>query len=361
VRRRRAAFARAVLAGCLALGVGVTARADEIVVKGDKLRGTVVGVTATTIEFETLYGKGKISVPIADVERVETEGTYLFAHGDDEETKGKIVGVEEDAVLVGDAPADAVRIQADSIHLVLSDKAIEESPLVAAKAKLQYWSADLDLGFSLARGTVDSETFNAGLQLERRKAPTRFLLGFGALYGTQDERGQESTTTVDQYVGYVRGEYDFTERFFGYGNGYMEYNGVQRLSIRGIPEAGAGYKIWKSEEKDSSDFVAATIGGSWVYERFFGGLDQNYFAIAFGGEAQVLLPYDAVFTGTVTYLPAVDDFANDFLIRSQAQLRIPVWEQLSFYFSVADDYDSTPAPDTSFNYLTTSVGLSAGL
>lgn len=340
---------------------GTAARADEIVVKGDTLRGTVVGVTATTIEFETRYGKGKIAIPIADVERVDTEGTYVFAHGDDEEAKGRIVGIEEGTILVGDDPAGAVRVQADDIHLVLSDKAIEESPFVAAKSKLQYWSADLDLGFSLAQGTVDSETFNAGLQVERRKAPTRFLLGLGALYGTQEKRGESSTTTADQYLGSLRGEYDFTERFFGYGNGYMEYNGVQRLSLRAIPEAGVGYKIWKSEEKDSSDFVAATVGGSWVYERFFGGLDQNYFAIAFGGEAQVGLPYGATFTGTFSYLPAVDDFTGDFLIRSQALLRIPVYEQLSFYFSIADDYDNTPAPDTSFNYLTTSVGLSAGL
>ena len=32
-----------------------------------------------------------------------------------------------------------------------------------------------------------------------------------------------------------------------------------------------------------------------------------------------------------------------------------------FNFAIADDYDYKPAPDTSFNYLTTSVGLSLGL
>ena len=43
-----------------------------------------------------------------------------------------------------------------------------------------------------------------------------------------------------------------TVGLYAYGNGSVEYNGVQRLSIRGIPEAGLGYKIWKSAENSPS-------------------------------------------------------------------------------------------------------------
>ena len=42
-----------VIAGLGGLIGARVAAADEIVVKGDRLRGTVVGVTATTVEFET--------------------------------------------------------------------------------------------------------------------------------------------------------------------------------------------------------------------------------------------------------------------------------------------------------------------
>lgn len=352
----------AALVGGLAILFAVgAAHADEIVVKGDRLRGTVVSVTSRTLEFETEYGKGTLSIPLETVESISTEGSYSFAHGEEAETRGRIVGIEEGALLVGESPERAERVEVESLQLVLSEQAIEESPLVAAKRTLRYWSGNVDLGFSLAQGTVDTESFTGDLGAERRKGPTRLLFGLGVLYGSQKKRGESSTTTADQFLGQARGEYDFTERFFGYGNAYGEYNGVQRLSIRAIPELGVGYKFWKSEEKDSTDFLAGTIGGSWVYESFFGGLDNNYFAISFGAETQVTLPYDAVFVGSVSYLPAVDDFTNDFLIRSQAKLSIPVWKQLSFFFSIADDYDNTPAPDTSFNYLTTSVGLSAGL
>ena len=100
--------------------------------------------------------------------------------------------------------------------------------------------------------------------------------------------GLRAVQLADQLYGNARQEYDLTERFFPYGNGFLEYNAIQRLSVRGIPEAGVGYKLWKAEEKDSTDFVAGTVGGSWVYERYFGGLDRDYVAMVLGLQAHQL-------------------------------------------------------------------------
>jgi hypothetical protein len=347
------------LLGTLALGRG--AAADEIVVQGDTLRGTVVTVTAKTVVFETKYGKGNIEIPIEQVQRITTEKEYVFAHGDDATTQGRILGVEEGVVLVGPEGSEPVRVPATEIQLVQSREEYDASPLAAAKTTLRYWSGNLDLGFSTTQSTVDSTSFGAGLGVKRTKDPTRFSFDSGYTYGTQKKRGETQTKLSDQLFGKVREEYDLFDSTFAYGNGWLEYNGIQRLSVRGIPEAGLGYKFWKSGEKDSTDFFAGTVGGSWVYEKFFGGLDQDYFAISFGLQAQVPLPYGSKFTGSVSYLPSVSDFQNDFLIKSEAALLFPVYKQLSLKFSIADDYDNTPAPGTSFNYMTTLIGLSASL
>ncbi|MBM4243005.1 MAG: DUF481 domain-containing protein [Deltaproteobacteria bacterium] len=344
------------------LSLGRAAAADEIVVQGDRLRGTVVTVTAKTVVFETTYGKGSIEIPLEEVESLTTEKEYVLSHGDEGMTQGRILDVEEGVVLVGpEGSSEPVRVQTSELQLVQSREAYEESPLAAAKSQLRYWSGNLDLGFSLTRSTVDSTNFGAGLGVNRVKGPTRFSFDTGYTYGTQQKRGESSTKLADQLFGKVREEYDLTPRFFGYGNGWLEYNGIQRVSVRGIPEAGVGYKFWTSEEKDSTDFFAGTVGGSWVYEKFFGGLTRDYFAVSFGLQAQVPLPYGAKFTGSVSYLPSVSDFTNDFLLKSEAALLFPVYRQLSFKLSVVDDYDNTPAPGTAFNFLTTMIGLSASL
>lgn len=337
------------------------ATADEIVVQGDKLRGTVVTVTSKAVVFETKYGKGNIEIPIEEVESITTEKEYVFTHGEDGTTQGRIVGVEEGVVLVSPGDAAPMRVPVGDIQLVQSSAEIEESPIAAAKSKLRYWSGNFDLGFSLTQSTVDSTQLGVGAGVDRVKGPSRLSLDASYNYGTQQKRGEDETKLADQLTGNARQEYDLTERFFPYGNAYGEYNAIQRLSLRAIPEAGVGYKFWKSDEKDSKDFFAGTVGGSWVYEKFFGGLDQDYFAIAFGLQAQVPLPYGSTFSGSVSYLPSVSDFTGDFLVKSEASLLIPFYKQLSFKFSVADNYDNTPAPDTSFNYLTTLVGLSAQL
>jgi len=213
----------------------------------------------------------------------------------------------------------------------------------------------------LTQSTVDSTQFGVGLGARRVKGPSRLTLASTFQYGTQEKRGEQQTKLADQLTGTVRQEYDLADRLFAYGNGDAEYNAIQRLSIRGIPQAGLGYKFWRSEDEDSTDFVAGTLGGSWVYERFFGGLDRDYFAIAFGLQAELPLPYESKLTGSVSYLPSVSSFVDDFLVKSEAALLVPLYKQLSFKFSVADTYDNTPAPDTAFNFLTTVVGLSAQL
>ena len=194
------------------------------------------------------------------------------------------------ALLVGESRDGAARVQVEQIQIVISDRVIEESPIAAMKGKLRYWIGHFDLGLSFSQGTVDTTTFNVSLGAERRKGPDRLYLNSGFIYGTQKQRGETQTKLADQLFGEIRPEHDLTERVFVYGDGYAEYNAIQRISIRGIPGAGFGYKFWKPEEKDSREFFAGTIGGSWVYEKYFGGDDRNYFAIAFGLQTESRCP-----------------------------------------------------------------------
>ncbi|HEV7733938.1 MAG TPA: DUF481 domain-containing protein [Candidatus Binatia bacterium] len=337
----------------ITLLVLATAHADEITVKGDTLKGTVTKVTPETIEFETVYGKGALTIDIADIERVTTDDAQHVFHGDDE-TVGRIVGIESGVLLIGDTPESATRVELASIHSTLPDPVVQKSVLGKLKRRFRYWSGNLDLGFAATQSTVDTTDVGGAFRAERKKAPTRLLLTGDWRYGTQKKRSEERSTLTDQVLGLVRGEYDLTERWFAYGQGDAEYDGIERLSLRAVPQAGVGYRVFKT--KDS--FVALTGGGGYVYERFFGGDTNDYVTVIFGGEAEIALPYDAVFRASAGYLPSVSDWANDYLLRSGASLTVPVWEWIAFKASVTDDYDSTPAPDTTRNTLTTLVGLS---
>jgi hypothetical protein len=48
------------------------ASAAEVFTKDQGLQGSVVGVTAEGVEFETIYGKGTIVIPWADVKHIRS-------------------------------------------------------------------------------------------------------------------------------------------------------------------------------------------------------------------------------------------------------------------------------------------------
>lgn len=358
-RRPRVGAVVGAVVTMLLAGAGA-ARADEIVVKGDTIHGKIVAVTAAKVEIAVPYGKDqKLSIPVEDIQQITSDGEFVFAAGDAPETRGRIVGIRDGAFLVGTSAASASAVPASGISLVTGSQLLEESTLARVKNALRYWGGNVDIGVGYSQGTIDSTTFSLIGQARRVKGPFRLLFDAGWLYGTQQRIGDSRTALADRVYGGVRGEYDLTPRIFVYGDGKVEYNGVQELSIRGIPQAGLGYKLWKSSAKDSKDYLAATVGGAWVYEKYFGGLHQDYFSAAFGLDWWYTLPYaGAVFDGRVQYLPSVSDFTRDYLLQTDIGLSIPVWKQVAVRFALSDVYDGTPAPGTTYNYLVTNFGLS---
>ena len=61
------------------------------------------------------------------------------------------------------------------------------------------------------------------------------------------------------------------------------------------------------------------------------------------------------------YLPAVDDWMDDYLARAEISLDMPMLEWLSFRVTIADEYDNTPAPGAQRNDFSATAGLALSL
>ena len=329
-------------------------RADQITVKGTVLQGSVTALTPAGIEFTSDYGKGTIAVKMEDLEAIETDAPYHFYHGD-EETHGRIVGIRDGKLLVGDTVASAVQVDPASLHMAYSDAVYNQTGLGMVRRYLSLWRGSFDVGFGLTQATVDTVGVVVGFAADRKKKPTRFTLGAGYRYGTQKEHGESKSTLENEIRGFLRGEYDIFTKWYIFGQGDAEYDEIERLSIRGIPKAGIGYRFWDTE----TFLLQFEMGGAYVYEKYFGGDHNDYFAIAFGKLLEWDLPwYGAQFVWRTDYLPAVDDWANDFLVRTDAAFLLPMLDYLKFKFGVIDQYDNTPAGGSEKNSLAVVAGLS---
>jgi len=50
------------------------AASDEIIVRGDRLRGEVLSVDRDVLRFQPIYGEGELLIPVADIERLTRDG-----------------------------------------------------------------------------------------------------------------------------------------------------------------------------------------------------------------------------------------------------------------------------------------------
>ena len=339
----------------LALLLPVAATADEIVVDGKTMSGKVVKVTPKGLDVETTYGKGNVLVPYDKVTTLRTDEPFTLIVSEEDEIVGKLVGVRDGKLLVGEDEASARAVSVDALHDSVTQKEFEESGLLQWRSALRYWNAQYDLGFSGTAATTDTLSVSTGFEVERKKAPTRFVTTGSYRFGTTHEKDEPSPHTLseNELIGTLRGEYDLTERFYAYAATHAEYDAVESLSLRFLPRGGPGVHIIQTEKH----FWNFDIGPGWVYERFFGDSENRYATIAFGTEGSFSLPYGATFKFRGDYLPAVDDWVQSYFLKGSADLLFPMTDWLSFKTGVANTYTSQPLDDNDHNSLTGTAGL----
>jgi hypothetical protein len=351
---RRRFWRVAVVVGLIATGYASGAVADEVTSKGTVLRGKVTALSGAGATFSPEYGKGTLAIKWENIENVKTDAPFQVLYGDGEESDGPLQGFSNGKLLVGATTVDVTTIQSGQPigagGLSFKDR---------MRSAWRYWDGNLDVGLNVQQSTTDTTGFLLGFQTVRTHDPTKFTLAASYRYGTQKKTGEAESRTQDELLGLIREDYSFMPRVYGYASGDGTYDGIQRLSIRGVPKVGIGYVFCQEKlDEDRRNFLQGEVGPSWVYERYFGGSDRDYYAVAFGALAGYYLPYRAHFDWRLDYLPAVDNFTTDYLLRTEGALLAPLIDPISAKFVVRDEYNNQPATGAKRNSLFLTLGLS---
>jgi putative salt-induced outer membrane protein YdiY len=344
------------LATCLAVGVLPTSEASaaEVFTKDQGLEGSVVGVTAEGVEFETIYGKGTI----AEADTVV----------------GRIWGLEDGRLLVGESFETAAYIPVEQILRSITRQQYDTSRLDRLRVRYRYWTANFDLAFGFTDATTDTTSLSTALELRRKKKPFGFtdattdttslstalelrrkkkpfdfFFGGYFFFRTSKESGESRVTNENRLLGRARLDRDLSERTFAFGQLTAEYDEIQDLSLRTDPVVGIGYRFVNSEKL----MISGRSGPGYVYQRYFGGEVEDYFTILFGADLEAELPYGSKLRWGAEYLPEVSDWQGNYLIRTFADWTMPIIGWLDFKIAVFDTYNNRPPDDTERNTFTT--------
>jgi putative salt-induced outer membrane protein YdiY len=344
------------LSACLAAAVLPVPEtwAAEVSTKDQGLQGSVVGVTAEGVEFETIYGKGTILIQWSDVESILSDKEFLVLYGDDEKVVGQIWGLKDGELMVGQNPESSTRIPFEQIYRSFTRDQYEQSRLERLRARFRYWTANFDLAYGFTDATTDTTNLSTALELRRRKKPYDFFFGGYYFFRSSKESGESRTTDENRLLGRTRLDRDLSERTFAFGQATAEYDEIQNLSLRSDPAVGLGYRFVNREKL----MISGRSGPGFMYQRFFGGDTDNYFTILFGGDLEAHLPYGSKFTLKAEYLPEVIDWKDSYLLRSFADWTLPISDWLDFKIALLNVYYSSPPDDTENNTFTTTAGIS---
>jgi hypothetical protein len=182
------------LSACLAaVGLPVPdASAAEVFTKDQGLEGSVVGVTVEGVEFETIYGKGAIVIPWADVDRIRSDKEFFILYAEADTVVGRIWGLEDGRLLVGESFETAVRIPVEQILRSITRRQYETSRLDRLRIRYRYWTANFDLALGYTDATTDTSSLSTALELRRRKKPMDFFFGAYYFFSSSKESGERS-------------------------------------------------------------------------------------------------------------------------------------------------------------------------
>ncbi len=342
---------------CLAISIAASAEEplnDKLTVHGDTLRGRVVNLSATSVEFRTAYGDGNIHVSYEDVEALETEGYYKIFFGEGEEATGRLLGVRDSRVIVSEDTDSTVDVPVESIRGVTLRERYEESLLTRLRTRHPYWNVELDLSVEFEDGAVEKVKPRSRLRLERRLDPTRFSLEVEYALDVQKKRDGPRVTTKDELVSLAFYQHDLPiDRLFAHGQMGYEFDTPRNINGRVFPGAALGYRILER----GKDFVSVGGGFGWVWEAFDGSPNRDYAAALIGLEGNWLLPRGMRFRSHAMYMPSLDDFGSHWLYRWGLELTMPIWDPIAMRFRVTGINDDNPTTDVGNNKVTTILGL----
>jgi hypothetical protein len=342
----------------------LTAAADRVTVKGAVLEGKVKSVSAKAVVIETIYGKGDLTIATEDVTAIETETPFHVYKADDGKVVGPVIAVTPAAITVA-AESGATEVPFDAVQAAPRDAGSDANWFSRRAVESPWYSGFADLSFATFSGDTHTKALLAGFGVMRERGPdrTRFEASYRRATSRDDEddEGTGDVNEADQQIdanevrGLLRQERDFTERWFLFGSVEAEHDSIEELAYRLIPKVGTGYKIVNEEDL----YVGADVGFAYVYENFQGPEHNDYMALALGAEHRWKLPLlKSLWYSRVDYLPSLTDPAEDYRVRGETGLLVPIIEQLSFKASVIDEYNAQPAEDAVHNSLTTMLGIS---
>ena len=220
------------------------------------------------------------------------------------------------------------------------------------------WETTAAITLALTKGNSDTALTTASLETRRKWEKVEAAFGLAAGYG--ENSGSKNTEFINGFGQYNR---SFSERFYGGLRLDGNYDGIANLDyrLRLSPLLGC-YLIKEAKTK-----MVVEAGPSFVREQY-GETDNNnnltnkviksYVGLRLGEKLEHKLSDTTKLWQSVEYIPAVDSFADRFVLTFEAGIDTAITKQWSLRVAIQDIYNSEPGAGNKKNDMRLLAGTS---
>ena len=344
--------------------------AEDVLVftNGDQLSGTLVRSAGGNIVFKSDMA-GEISVPLAKVRELRTQGAFaVLKHNDPvavsrKTQPGKIVlSGSAVTVVTNESGTGAVVPVADVAYLI--DAKTFNRELANTPSLLHGWGGTVSLGTTFVQSTTHGGTVVGNVALSRQiptlpffRARNRTTIDFQENYGVLStpaipsaNLAAVSVKTSIMHADAERDEY-IRKNLYLLATTVFDHNYAQSLDLQQIYGGGVGYTPF------STSLHQLDLKADVHYEKqhFFNNVgDDNLFGSTFTENYRRSLPLKVTLTQTLAVLPAWN-VLNAYQANASISLVAPLFRRFSVSTTAADSYLNNPVPGyrkNSFNFTT---------
>lgn len=329
---------------------------DTLIVHDMVLQGKVITLGNEQLLFKLLYSDGTNYIAYKDIQSITTKYNYHISFkGID--IVGRVIGIEDNAYLKVKEGENLRTIKIsdiDNFVMALRDDTSIENRV---KNALPFMQGDINVGFEIENSGNQSNELDFLLNLAYKRAEHEFKFYVDYQFDTTSTVDTQKVVNKNELVGMLSYKYNIiSQNDFYYGQFSADYDKPRHIVNRWIPSVGYGYRFGYSksrwiEPSGGMAYVATTYSDTIIDSKDFSALSLNL-----KGEYKIEeVPYlnNILVNGFVMYYPSIENrFANDWVLRSNLTLALPVFEFFSVKLAFDLRNDSNPDPSVGNNKTT---------
>ncbi|MDN3512263.1 MAG: DUF481 domain-containing protein [Candidatus Jettenia sp.] len=201
------------------------------------------------------------------------------------------------------------------------------------------WKGNVDAGMNIKDGNTESATTHIKGGYANIRSLDNIFFDALILYETvTDKATDEDVETANEQRATGKYEYKHTLRLYSFFNQYFEHDEIERLSYRSISSPGVGYRFIDKEYLK----YKAEAGPAYTYERFHGGITDEYLGIRVGQYLDWRILDTITFYAKTEYIQSAEN-TSDWRVDSGLGVRHNLTKSIALSLEFLDQYDNTPA------------------